>query len=82
MAPGRLIRLGEFFMAPGYSSELTSMFLALDLTPDPLAPDEDEDLQVERLAPDQVSALVDRGELRDAKSLAGLHLWAAYQART
>lgn len=81
MAPGRLIRLGEFFMAPGYSSELISMFLALDLTPDPLAPDEDEDLQVERLTPDQVNALVDKGELRDAKSLAGLHLWSAYQAR-
>lgn len=82
MAPGRLVRLGEFFMAPGYSSELISMYLALDLTSDPLAPDEDEDLQVERLTPDQVDALVASGELRDAKSLAGLHLWSAYQART
>ncbi len=82
MAPGRLVRLGEFFMAPGYSSELISMFLALDLTPDPLAPDEDEDLRVERLTPGQVDALVASGELRDAKSLAGLHLWSAYQSRT
>lgn len=81
MAPGRLIPLGQFFMAPGYSSELTSMYLALDLTPAPLAPDEDEDLKVEPLTPDQVDALVASGELRDAKSLAGLYLWAAYQAR-
>lgn len=82
MAPGRLVRLGEFYMAPGYSSELISMFLALDLTPDPLAPDEDEDLKVERLTPGQVDTLVASGELRDAKSLAGLHLWSAYRSRT
>jgi ADP-ribose pyrophosphatase len=81
MAPGRLIRLGEFFMAPGYSSELITMFLATELAPDPLAPDEDEDLQVERLTPDQADVLIASGELRDSKSLAGLYLWSAYRAR-
>jgi ADP-ribose pyrophosphatase len=74
MAAGRLIHLGDCYLAPGYSSELNHMYMALDLTPAPLSPDEDEDIRVEPIPVKDIQALVDRGGIRDGKSLAGLFL--------
>jgi ADP-ribose pyrophosphatase len=74
MAPGRLTRLGGFFMAPGYSTEYIHLFLAEDLIHSPLDPDADEDIQVVPLTPAEIDRVVAEGELEDAKSLAGLEL--------
>ena len=75
MAPQTLERLGGFFLAPGYSTEYLHIYLATQLTSAPLAPDEDEDLRVERLTLGQAEALARSGELHDAKSLAALYLY-------
>ncbi len=75
MAPQALERLGGFFLAPGYSTEYLHIYLATQLTSSPLAPDEDEDLRVERLTLEQAEALASSGELHDAKSLAALYLY-------
>lgn len=69
-------KLGEFYTAPGFTDELMHLYLATDLTPASadgrLGPDEDERLIVEwRPWPDAVAA-VERGEIRDAKSIVGL----------
>jgi ADP-ribose pyrophosphatase len=74
MSPGQLIPLGGTFLAPGYSTEYLHFYLAKDLQAAPLAPDLDEDLTIERLTWDEVLARITRGELEDAKSLAGLFL--------
>jgi len=76
MRAGRLEELASFYLAPGYSSELMHVFLAQDLTPSPLAPDEDEFLSIEKVPASQVMGLVTRGALHDAKSLATLLLAA------
>jgi ADP-ribose pyrophosphatase len=75
MAPASLERLGGFFLAPGYSSEYTHLFLATGLTPAPLPPDEDEDLHIEHLTLAQVDRLIRSGELQDGKTLAGLYFY-------
>ena len=75
MAPAALERLGGFFLAPGYSTEYTHIFLARGLTPAPLPADEDEDLRVENLTLAQIDALIRSGELQDGKTLAGLYLY-------
>ena len=74
MAPGRLERLGGFYLAPGYSTEYLHVFLAADLQPSPLPGDEDEQLEIERLGLIQVLQRMRRGEIEDAKSLAALLL--------
>lgn len=74
MAPGRLQLLGTYYLAPGYSTELMYFYLAQDLTPDALRPDEDEAITVERVPIDQAMGLASSGALRDAKSIVGLHL--------
>jgi ADP-ribose pyrophosphatase len=74
MAPGRLVPLGECFLAPGYSTEYMYFYLALDLTSAPLTGDLDEDLRVERILLRSLPERIASGELRDAKSLAALYL--------
>ena len=74
MSPSYLLPLGGAFIAPGYSTEYLHFFLARDLTPAPLTPDADEDLDVERLGWNEIMELIAEGELQDTKSLAGLFL--------
>jgi ADP-ribose pyrophosphatase len=75
---GELIRLGEFFTAPGFSTEKMVLFLARDLTADQAEPDKDEVLSVERMPLDEVWAKVEAGEILDAKTLLALHMAGPY----
>lgn len=70
--PGRLVRLGGFYAAPGYCQEYLHLFLATDLQPDPLPADFDEDLEVVPTPWAEVPALLESGAICDSKSVAGL----------
>jgi ADP-ribose pyrophosphatase len=76
MAAAKLELIGEFFLAPGYSSELMRVYIATGLTPASLPQDEDEDISVERIPFDEAVRMVINGSIRDAKSVAGLLLAA------
>lgn len=78
MAAGRLLKIGEFFLAPGYSTEYMLIYLATDLRPDPLPGDPDEFLSVEIVDFRQAFDLIAQGEIQDAKSLVGLFLARPY----
>lgn len=72
MAASEIRKIGEFFLAPGYSTEYMYIFLATGLIPDPLPGDADEFLSVERIPLQQAYQMAKDGEIQDAKSLAGL----------
>ena len=74
MAAGKLEKVGEFYLAPGYSTEFMHVYLATDLHPDSLPGDEDEFLQVEVYPVEQAFQLASTGQVLDAKSLAALVL--------
>ena len=74
MEAGTLEKLGEFYLAPGYSTEFMAAFLATDLRHNPLNPDEDEVLSLERISVKKALELALSGKLPDAKSLAVLLL--------
>jgi len=78
MEASRLQKVGEFYLAPGYSSELMAVFLATDLKHNPLQADDDEFLQVEKVPVQQVAALFQRGDAPDSKSLAAWLLARPY----
>ncbi len=78
MSAGTLQKIGEFYPAPGYSTECLYIFLASDLRPDPLPGDDDEFIQVERFPADQAFALAEGGSVLDAKTLAALMLARTY----
>jgi len=67
---GRLQRVGDFYLAPGYSTEFMAVFLATELKDNPLQADEDEFLQVEKIPVRNATRIFERGEILDAKSLA------------
>ncbi|NJD27661.1 MAG: NUDIX hydrolase [Chloroflexi bacterium] len=66
--------LGAFYTTPGFTSELMHLYLATDLAPaaDHHGPDEDERLELVRLPFADAVAMVERGEIDDAKSQVGL----------
>ncbi len=75
-------RLASFWSAPGFTSELMHVYLATGIEPagpdDRRGPEEDEHLRVAwRPFADALDDVV-RGDIRDAKSVAGL-LWVAHE---
>ena len=76
-AAGRLELLFSVYLAPGYSQELIHIFLAQDLQPAEAAPDDDEIIRVKKVPFEDAVAACLRGELTDAKTVAGLLAVAA-----
>lgn len=74
MAAAHLTKLGAFYLAPGYSNEISHVFLARDLSADPLEQDTGELIWVERYTLEEVWELAKSGEIRDGKTLAVLML--------
>lgn len=66
-------KLGKFPLAPGYSDEYIFAFLASDLEQLETSPeqDDDEDIEVVLMTPDEFEKAVIDGEGVDAKSIAG-----------
>jgi ADP-ribose pyrophosphatase len=77
-AAGKIIKVGEFFLAPGYSTEYMTVFLATDLTPSPLPGDADEFITIECIPIEQAYDLVIHGGVQDGKSVAALLLARPY----
>jgi ADP-ribose pyrophosphatase len=72
---GRWHKLGSFWTAPGFATELMHLYLATDLRPAEegrLGPDEDEVLRLERVPVDTAIAAAEDGRIVDAKSIVGL----------
>jgi 8-oxo-dGTP pyrophosphatase MutT (NUDIX family) len=78
MEASRLQKVGEFYLAPGYSSEFMAVFLATGLKYNPLDADDDEFLQVEKIPLKDVTAMFERGDVPDSKSLAAWLLAKPY----
>ena len=74
--PGKLERLGREYTAPGYTTELIYLYVATELIPSRLDGDVDEFIEVVTLPLADVLAQIERGEIEDGKTLAGLLLAA------
>ena len=78
MEAGKLQKVGEFYLAPGYSTEFMEVFLATELKHNPLEADDDEFLEVEKISVEKAFKMAEQGEMPDAKSLAALLLAKPY----
>lgn len=78
MEAGKLEKVGEFYLAPGYSTEFMAVFIATDLKHNPLEADDDEFLEVEKIPVKKALEMAERGEMPDAKTLAALLLARQY----
>jgi ADP-ribose pyrophosphatase len=77
-------RLSTFWTAPGFATELMHLYLATGLSSaageDRLTPDEDERLELSHVAIEDAVAMVDAGEISDAKTILGV-FWLDRLAR-
>ncbi|HEV7534605.1 MAG TPA: NUDIX hydrolase [Acidimicrobiia bacterium] len=74
---GRLVKLATFWNSPGFSTEKTHVYIALDLSPcdrPEAAKEEEQDMTIERFPLADIGRLVARGEISDAKTIIGLTL--------
>lgn len=69
---GRLIKLGDYFAAPGLTNELMHIVLAEQLTAGTPSPEVDEQMNVEIVPFEQALAMTRDGRIRDAKTMIGL----------
>ena len=73
---GKLEKLSEFFVSPGFCEEKMWVYLATEMTPTAQRLEDDELLDVVRLPLRQALEMITDGEIEDAKTIIGLMLAA------
>ena len=75
--PNTLEDLGGFYAAPGYCTEYLHLYLATNLIPSALEAEDTHEIELVRIPIDEIPSLINSGDIRDAKSIAGLlrFLW-------
>ena len=76
LVAGRLEKLSEFFVSPGFLEEKMWVFLATDLSEGTQRLDEDEVLDIVRKPIVEALEMITSGEIQDAKTIIGLMLAA------
>ncbi|MCZ6539476.1 MAG: NUDIX hydrolase [Chloroflexi bacterium] len=69
---GKLIPIGGSWVAPGYSTEYSHVYIAMELEPASLPADEGEDIVVAEFEFSDIHRLIIEGELEDQMSIAAL----------
>jgi ADP-ribose pyrophosphatase len=73
-----LKKIGELYLAPGYSTEFMHFYLATGLREAPLEKDAGEYIEVVKFPADEVFRMVEGDKIRDGKTVAGLALVRPY----
>jgi len=73
---GRLEKLSEFFVSPGFCEEKMWVYLATQLTETEQRLEDDEIIEVVRIPFSQTLGMITTGEIEDAKTIIGIMLSA------
>jgi ADP-ribose pyrophosphatase len=76
LVAGKLEKLSEFFVSPGFCAEKMWLYLATELSHTEQRLEDDEILEVVRLPIDRAMQMITDGEIEDAKTIIGLMLAA------
>ena len=76
LVAGKLEKLCEFFISPGFCEEKMWLYLATDLTETAQRLEDDEMIEVVRLPLGRALQMITDGEIEDAKTIIGLMLAA------
>jgi len=74
--------LGVMLPTPAYTDERIWLYIASDVEAGTMAHGADEEIEVHEFEFDEALAMIVRGEIIDAKTIAGLHLAAAKRVPT
>jgi ADP-ribose pyrophosphatase len=86
LIPQQLVRLGALYPSPGYCDEEMHFFVATDLRHPssddaPARCDDDEDIEAQPFALDDLERMIADGAIVDMKTVAGVALYRGFQAR-
>ena len=70
--PGKIEKLGGFYVAPGYCTEYLHLYVATDLTPSKLQAEDTDGIDVIKVPLAEIPEMIASGDICDAKSIAGL----------
>jgi ADP-ribose diphosphatase len=76
-----LKKMLRIFPSPGFLAEVMWIFAATGLAPGAAHPEEDERIEARRLSLRQAERMIRSGELRDAKSIAGILYYSRFKSR-
>jgi ADP-ribose pyrophosphatase len=79
--PREILKLGAFYAAPGFCTEIIHLYLATGLIPDKSEADDTPEITPTRMPLNKAKKLIDDGTICDAKSVAGILLYLDYLAR-
>ena len=74
---GKIEKLTEFYVSPGFLTEKMFVYLATDLTETQQNLEEDELIEIEQITFEQAFEKIKNGEIEDAKTIVGLILAGA-----
>lgn len=76
--PGKLVKLVDFFSAPGISTERMHIYLAGNLKRVPNKLEEDEFLKVRVVSENTLRKKIERGLIKDGKTIVGFFYYLIY----
>jgi ADP-ribose pyrophosphatase len=76
LVAGKMEKLSEFYISPGFCEEKMWLYLATDLTETAQRLEDDEMIEVVRLPIERALQMITDGEIEDAKTIIGLMLAA------
>ncbi len=77
--PQKVERIGGFYSAPGYCTEFLYLYLVSDFVRSPLNAEDTAGIKVVRVPVTEISGLIESGQIRDSKSIAGLLSYLRYR---
>lgn len=72
VAAGKIEKLAEFYVSPGFLTEKMHVFMATDLRESKQNLDEDEFLSIEKFTFPKAFEMIKNGEIEDAKTMVGI----------
>jgi ADP-ribose pyrophosphatase len=79
--PQKLVKLGGYYLAPGYSTEYLHLFAVSDLVARRLVAEDTEGINVVKVPGSQIRKLLNSGKICDGKSIAGLYMFLEYRKK-
>ena len=74
-------KLLSYWPTAAFSQEVIHLYIAEGLTATRMNPDDDEFLELVRVSPTQLEAMIRRGKIRDSKTLIIYLAWRAWLSR-
>src|SRR5690606_22968799 len=74
-----LRHVNSFFTSPGFANEELHLYMADNLKPGKINPDEDEFLECFSVTLEEAKQLIAEGRISDAKTIIAVYVWEIYQ---